>query len=559
MTARSLRALALPFFANCPAVILGCATDDATVAPAPAADSGVAEASAPEASPCPPDKLPPAIDAGSADGTSADAARGEGASLSSIQHVVVLYLENHSFDNLFGSWPGADGAETAPGTAIVQVGPDGRPYKTLPQYAPFPPGVASLVDAKVPNRPFDLTQYAVSEGALTNDLLHRFYQEQSQIHGGRMDSFVLYNDESAGESMGYWPTATLPIPIWMKQHPRDTTLCDHFFHAAFGGSFLNHFWLIAARTPVYENAPNGEFGVVVQLGPDQQLPKVLDTASLPARQVYNTNGGDNEVTPDGYAVNTAYSVNEPHPRTFDPGAGVPNLLPQQTFPTIADALDANGVSWAWYAGGWNAALAAAGLGAVGTCSGSEVVPDGGPTFQYHHQPFVYFKNWGGNANDGGVGNKPPNGKWAVNQNLKDELDFLNEVNRGLLPAVSFVKPLYDEHPNYTTETSSENHAVEILNALVASSLYPSTVVLVTYDENGGFWDHVAPPKTDRWGPGTRVPLIVVSPFAKGGIDKTVYDTTAILRLIERRWGLPPLTSRDQGQKDLASHALKLAP
>jgi phospholipase C len=76
------------------------------------------------------------------------------------------------------------------------------------------------------------------------------------------------------------------------------------------------------------------------------------------------------------------------------------------------------------------------------------------------------------------------------------------------------------------------------------------VVVVTYDENGGFWDHVAPPKADRWGPGTRIPALVISPFArKGFVDHTQYDTTSILSLITRRYELPVLkgiVARDAG-------------
>lgn len=78
------------------------------------------------------------------------------------------------------------------------------------------------------------------------------------------------------------------------------------------------------------------------------------------------------------------------------------------------------------------------------------------------------------------------------------------------------------------------------------------VVIVTYDENGGFWDHVAPPTGDRWGPGSRIPTIIVSPFAKKGfVDHTPYDTTSILRLITRRFGLPVLPgirARDESVK-----------
>jgi phospholipase C len=98
--------------------------------------------------------------------------------------------------------------------------------------------------------------------------------------------------------------------------------------------------------------------------------------------------------------------------------------------------------------------------------------------------------------------------------------------------------------------------VELINAVVSSPNWSDTVIVITYDENGGFWDHVPPPQTDAWGPGTRVPGIVISPFAKGGVDSTVYDTTAILKLIEERWNLPSLATRDAAQASLAAHALK---
>ena len=468
--------------------------------------------------------------------------------------MVVIYLENHSFDNLFGSWPGADGLADA---GIAQIGPDGGAYGTLPQYGPFPggdAGVESLVTDTIPNQPFDLTTY-FQESAFTNDLLHRFYQEQYQINGGLMNQYVLYNDESAGQSMGYWPTATLPVPQWMQSHASVVTLCDHFFHAAFGGSFLNHFWLIAAQTPTFPNGPTAKIAVLDDAG---ILVSTPDTAAVPPDSVLVPEA-DGYITPDGFAVNTSYSVNQPYP----PGTAVANLVPQQTFATIGDSLDTAGESWAWFGGGWNAALAAAGIGSVGTDAGSDI-PDTGAIpaaigaygFQFHHQPFVYFKNWGGDANNGTAGPNPPNGKWATNHNLKDEQDFFAQAASGALPAVSFVKPLYDEHPNYTTETDSENHTVSLINAVMNGPAWTSTVIVITYDENGGEWDHVAPPKTDKWGPGTRVPGIVISPFAKGGVDSTVYDTTAILKLIETRWGLPALTTRDGAQADMSKGALK---
>ena len=534
----------------------GCGGDD-TAVPIASADAGSDATKATDGGADAPKDAPTSSDARSDTGPIGDAGTDAAPTLAAVKHIVVIYLENHSFDNLFGSWPGADGLTAE---SIAQVDPTGTPYATLPQYGPYPAAVESLYDAGIPNGPFDLTAY-FQENAYTNDLLHRFYQEQYQINGGRMDSYVLWNDESAGQSMGFWPTSTLPVPQWMAAHPSVVTLCDHFFHAAFGGSFLNHFWLISAQSPTYPNAPASITAVLDDAG---LLEGTLDTTTNPPSMVWNTGANDGQITPDGYAVNTSYSVNEPHPSKYDVDGGkVDQLIPQQTYTTIADELDTAGVSWAWYAGGWNAALAAAGVSAVGTGTPSSI-PDSGAdpsigayAFEYHHQPFVYFQNWGGTANDGGVGTAPPNGKWAQNKNLQDEQDFLVAAAAGTLPGVSFVKPLYDEHPNYTTETDSENHTVSLVNAVMNGPGWSNTVVIITYDENGGEWDHVAPPQTDKWGPGTRVPGIVISPYAKGGVDSTVYDTTAILALIEKRFGLAPLSTRDAHQNDLSANALKL--
>jgi phospholipase C len=87
----------------------------------------------------------------------------------------------------------------------------------------------------------------------------------------------------------------------------------------------------------------------------------------------------------------------------------------------------------------------------------------------------------------------------------------------------------------------------------ASPLWATTAVIVTYDENGGFWDHVAPPAGDRWGPGTRIPALIISPFARRGyIDHTQYDTTSIIKFITRRFGLQPLPGARAQMGDLTA-------
>ncbi len=129
--------------------------------------------------------------------------------------------------------------------------------------------------------------------------------------------------------------------------------------------------------------------------------------------------------------------------------------------------------------------------------------------------------------------------------------------------MSFVKPIGEEneHPGYASEPDGSSHLVSLLRAIESGRCKDDTMVVVTYDEFGGQWDHVPPPGQgnedgphDVWGPGTRIPTLVLSPFLKGRsvVDSTEYDTTSILRTIEARWGLAPLGARDAAVNDLSN-------
>ena len=127
------------------------------------------------------------------------------------------------------------------------------------------------------------------------------------------------------------------------------------------------------------------------------------------------------------------------------------------------------------------------------------------------------------------------------------------MDAGRLPAVAFVKPIGadNEHPGYADIARGQQHAADLVRRLQASAAWKRTVIIMTHDENGGFWDHVAPPVVDRWGPGARVPSIVVSPLSRRGVvDHTMYDTTSILRFIEWRHDLTPLGTRDAAAANL---------
>jgi phospholipase C len=412
------------------------------------------------------------------------------AGMEKIRHVVVIYLENRSFDHLYGLFPGANGLSNA-AAAATQTDRDGNRYATLPPALlthPKPPVADARFPDNLPNRPFDIAPY-VPLDQKTSDLTHLFYHNQMQINGGRNDRFAAISNAGA-LAMGYYDGRSLPLWKYAEQY----TLADNFYQAAFGGSFLNHFWLICACTPRYPDAPAD---MRAQLDDSGKLLK------------------DGSITPDGYAVNTIQSNYMPHRASITDKR---KTLPPQTSPTIGDRLTEKNIGWAWYSGGWNDAL-----------SGWPA-----PTFQFHHQPFAYFSNYAD-----GSENKA--------RHLKDESDFLNAIERGTLPPVAFYKPLgiHNEHPGYADVMTGEKHVADIIKRIERSPMWPNTAIIVTYDENGGFWDHAAPPQGDRWGPGTRIPAIIISPFAKRGhVDHTQYDTTSILKFIETRFGLEPLGERD---------------
>ena len=124
-----------------------------------------------------------------------------------------------------------------------------------------------------------------------------------------------------------------------------------------------------------------------------------------------------------------------------------------------------------------------------------------------------------------------------------------------MPAVSFWKPIgrENEHPGYANVTSGDQKVAGVIKSIEQSPLWASTAVIITYDENGGSWDHVAPPKIDAWGPGSRVPALIISPFAKRGfVDHTQYDTSSILKFIEHRFGLQAVGTRDAAANDLTN-------
>lgn len=460
--------------------------------------------------------------------------------LGRIEHIVVIYAENRSFDHLYGLFPGADGIDQATAQQKTQVDHDGTPLPTLPPV--YEGGKASTrFPAGLPNGPFRIDRPPV--GRQLDEVLpspiHNYWHNQEQIAGGANNRFVAMSTAGAWV-MGYWDGSGMKMWTWARQY----TLADHFFMGAFGGSFLNHQWLVCACTPTFPGAPDA---YKPQLDGSGRL--VRKPGSPPSVMSGPVQVFDGSVTPDGYAVNTSQPPYQPS--GYAPAAGgdlnladpAKNPLPPQTAKTIGDTLSAKGIRWAWYAGGWNAALAD---GRQPPTERRGVIYNGATpealAFQPHHQPFNYHARFAPGTADRA-------------EHLKDYDDFVAAIDAGRLPAVSFYKPVgrLNQHPSYTDLAQGDAHLDELLQRLTRSPLWPKMAIIVTYDENGGYWDHLPPPEGDRWGPGTRIPALVISPFAKKGfVDKTPYDTTSIIKLITRRFGLEPLPGVRPGAGDLSN-------
>lgn len=468
-----------------------------------------------------------------------------------IKHVVVVYCENRSFNNLFADFPGLQQPlASMPPERLRQRDRDGRLFDTLP---PIWHGLVphkQHLDGKtwqineeaitdLANAPWELRTpdgKPLPHALVTRDLVHRFYVNQMQINGGKNDGFAAWGD-SGGLLMGHYIDNASNLHLWKLA--RQYTLCDNFFMGAFGGSFLNHQYLVAAQPPLYPDADQSPAKLkiaVLEDGPEGHRLKLADDSPASAMEGKPKYASHAALTPDFHAINTfgppyqpGWSSDPKNPQRTDWSSG--STLPPQEHLTIGDTLSAKGVDWAWYAGAWQMALD--GKGDQGLHDTFPISPN----FQAHHQPLNYFHHFAPGSKmrkhirDAGTGRDASSNR------------FLADIEAGRLPQVSFYKPQGDlnMHAGYSSVSAGDEHVNDVIEALQASPAWKDTLVIVTVDENGGWWDHVAPPKADRWGPGTRIPALVISPHAKKGhVEHAVHDTGSIQRFLNRRFGLNPL-------------------
>jgi acid phosphatase len=500
-----------------------------------------------------------------------------------IATIVVIYAENRAFDNLYGNFPGAEGLarvsdrEGRPLPAYFpQRDRDGSVLPTLPQTwggvtAPgYVPVVTQAESAGLPNAPFSIEHaftgqsgVALNSSVVTRDLVHRFFEHQMQIDGGKNDGYAAWGD-SGGLTMGHYDYSGSALYELARRY----VLADHFFQGAFGGSFLNHQYLICACAPEYPNADTAPAKPSIAiLDTDAQghyVPRLKIAPGSPASALdgppkfaKSGNIAPADYFGDGtfHAVNTmqpAYQPSGNPPAQDDAGGSYADpakhtTLPPQTGPTIGDRLNEKHIDWAWYSGSWNAALADGRqpAGRERKVIYAPETPAGSPDFQPHHQPFNYYAEF-----------DPATRGRERAAHLKDYDQLIADIAAGHLPPVTFYKPQgnLNQHPGYASIAEGDAHIAELVSKLQAGPQWKNMVIVITYDEFGGAWDQLAPPAGDLLGPGARIPAVIISPFArKATVDHTPYDTGSIMRLVIRRFGLGTLPGITQRDRALAAH------
>ncbi|TCC41782.1 phospholipase C [Kribbella speibonae] len=444
-----------------------------------------------------------------------------------IQHLVVIFGENISFDHYFGTYPNATNA-------------DGTPF-TADRHTPKVNGLSKKLLTDNPNA-YNPKRLAPSQ-ALTCDQNHGYGPEQKAVNGGKMDKFVenTETDKCTGQPvlfgepglvMDYYDGNTV-TGLW--NYAQHYAMSDNSFDTVYGPSTPGALNLISGQT-------HGGQAVDPKTG-------------APTTDAYAVQ------SPDAQGIGTI--TNDPDPYYDDcsnnNGKSANNLAVMHG-QNIGDLLNQRKVTWGWFQGGFKPTGTANGKAVCGA-SHANIGGIAANDYSPHHAPFQYYKS---TANPKHL---PPSSVAAIGHTDQanhqyDTSDFDAALAADNLPAVSFLKAgeYQDGHAGYSDPLDEQAFIVKELNQLQKSKEWSSTAVVLAYDDSDGWYDHVKPPTVngshdaaldqsalcghapvaggyaDRCGYGPRLPLLVVSPYAKTNyVDHSLTDQTSVLKFIEDNW------------------------
>ena len=365
-----------------------------------------------------------------------------------IKHIVFVIKENRTFDNLFGRYPGADGATT--GTRC-----DGSTVE-----------LRRAVDREP-------------------DYGHSFTDGISAIDGGKMDCFNAdaYVSYERADIPNYWAYADRFV------------LADRFFSSIYGPTGVEHLWTFAAQSDrLVDHVRPGQFGTGRREFCDDPLETAFAFPRMDAEQQAAVYQAEEQGNTGAHQIRSTFI----------------NRWACVNVPVLPDLLQASGVSWKEYRGP------------------NEFVQ---PLRMVEHVRFS-----------------------PLYRNVVDDERFVQDLHAGTLPAVSWLTPpiTLSDHPPASI-CAGENWVVDTMDQIMSSKYWASTAIVLTWDDFGGFYDHVPPPHVDLYGLGARVPALIISPWAKrGAIDHDTMEFASVLRFIETVFDLPPLTARDAAADDMLS-------
>lgn len=442
-----------------------------------------------------------------------------------IKHVVVIFDENNSFDHYFGTYP----------KALNLPGETSQFYP-----APDTPLVNGLTQTLLTNNPNKLSggsnpfRLAPSQAATCNNS-NGYTAEQEAFDGGLLDNYSVTSATKACGfflpappqllSMGYYDGNTVTA-LW--NYAQHFSMSDNFFDTLFGVTVVGHMNLLSGQTN----------GLIVKAG-SPVSPSVISNGSIIANV---------------------------QPYYDDCAAGVtPNVV--MTGKNVGDLLNAAGVSWGWFYGDF-AAVSTTKLGGAPTATCSAI-------YNSHYAPFDYYQDTSNPhhippSSLAAIGTDTCTDQTCANHNY-DLSNFFQALSNGNLPAVTYLKFSENDtgHAADSTPLLEQTSIVNAINAIEESPFWRDTAIMITYDDSGGWYDHVAGPIVnfsqdpnndaisgnpatstgacgkpgpgaiqDRCGFGVRLPFLLISPYAKRNyVDHSLNDTTSILRFIEYNWSL----------------------
>jgi phospholipase C len=408
-----------------------------------------------------------------------------------IKHVVVIFDENISFDHYFGTYPYAQN-------------PPGEPQFHA---APNTPTVNGLSGPLLTNNPNGVNPQRLDRSQeVTADMDHSYQSEQNAYDGGLVDKFVPSTGHNNNLVMDYYDGNTVTA-LW--NYAQHYAMNDNSFGTVMGPTLPGHLNLISGQTQgVTVYSSNSTTGKAVQLNPGDP--------GYPSGSVTN---------------DTVVSNINPY---FDKAST--GVTGEMTGKNVGDLLNEKGVTWGWFSGGFR------------NTSEQHKNFAGVPVTDYSWpftEPFQFYKS---TANPEHLPPSSPKMIGYTDQanHQYDLTDFWTAAESGNLPSVSFLKPpaAWSGHAGVSSPLDEQQWLTNTINGIEALPDWKNTAIIISYDDSDGWYDHVMPPivtrsnNPDRLGYGPRLPLLVISPYAKQNfVDNTLTDQTSILKFIEDNWSL----------------------